>query len=413
MAESRFINKIKEIGPGAIITASFIGPGTVTTATRAGAGFGFALLWAIIFAIVATIILQEMVARIGVVTKQGLGENIRELFDNKILKFASVYIVMIAVAIGCAAYISGDLLGTSLGVSYLFDVPENIVAPILGVLILILGLSGGYKVIEKLMIFFIIIMSITFITTMFVAGPDVLDLLNGAFVPGIPSGSILLVIALIGTTVVPYNFFIHAQTASEKWGDTSKVSDKLSDMRFDTILMISVGGLITAAILITAGALIQGTEVTSVVELAAPLEPLMGGLAPIFISVGLFAAGFTSAIASPMGAAATVSSFMHWKGGFENNKYKLIFALVIVIGIITSALGFEPLEVLLIAQALNGLILPIIAIFIMIVINKKGLMGNFKNPLALNIAGYVITAGVTFLGAYSLFDAITSFFSAV
>ena len=406
MNASRFIQKLKEIGPGAIITASFIGPGTVTTATRAGAGFGFALLWAVVFAIVATIILQEMVARIGVVTKQGLGENIRELFDNKILKFASVYIVMIAVAIGCAAYISGDLLGTSLGVSYLFNVSENIVAPILGVIILLLALSGGYKVIEKLMIILIIIMGITFITTMFVAGPDILELLKGAFVPGIPSGSILLVIALIGTTVVPYNFFIHAQTASEKWGDTSRISD----MRFDTILMISVGGLITAAILITAGALIHGTEVTSVVELAAPLEPLMGGLAPVFISVGLFAAGFSSAIASPMGAAATVSSFMQWKGGFQNKKYKLIFALVISIGIITSAIGFEPLEVLLIAQALNGLILPIIAIFIMIVINNKGLMGNFKNPLALNIAGYVITAGVAFLGAYSMFDAVTSFF---
>ena len=405
MAESKFIQKLKEIGPGAIITASFIGPGTVTTATRAGAGFGFALLWAVIFAIVATIILQEMVARIGVVTKQGLGENIRELFDNKILKFASVYIIMIAVAIGCAAYISGDLLGTSLGVSYLFNVPENIVAPILGVIILILALSGGYKVVEKLMIFFVIIMGIIFVTTMFIAGPDILELLKGAFVPGIPSGSILLVIALIGTTVVPYNFFIHAQTASEKWGDTSKIAD----MRFDTILMISVGGLITAAILITAGALIHGTEVTSVVELAAPLEPLMGAWAPIFISVGLFAAGFSSAIASPMGAAATVSSFMHWKGGFENKKYKLIFAIVISIGIITSALGFEPLEVLLIAQALNGVILPLIAIFIMIVINKKGLMGEFKNAGWLNVVGWIITAGVTFLGGYSLFDAVMSF----
>lgn len=406
MGDSSVITKIKEIGPGAIITASFIGPGTVTTATRAGAGFGFSLLWAVLFAIIATIILQEMVARIGVVTKEGLGENIRELFDNKILKFASVYIIMIAVAIGCAAYISGDLLGTSLGVSYLFNVPENIVAPIIGVLILILALTGGYKVVEKLMVFFVIIMGIVFITTMFVAGPNILELLQGAFVPGIPEGSILLVIALIGTTVVPYNFFIHAQTASGKWGDTSK----LSDMRFDTILMITAGGIITAAILITAGALIQGTEVTSVVELASPLEPLMGAWAPIFISVGLFSAGFTSAIASPMGAAATVSSFMRWKGGFENNKYKMIFAIVIAIGIITSALGFEPLEVLLIAQALNGMILPLIAVFIMIVINKKGLMGDFKNSTALNVAGWIVTAVVTFLGLYSFIDAVTSFF---
>lgn len=406
MGNSSIINKLKEIGPGAIITASFIGPGTVTTATRAGAGFGFALLWAVLFAIIATIILQEMVARIGVVTKEGLGENIRELFTNKILKFASVYIIMIAVAIGCAAYISGDLLGTSLGISYLFNVPENIVAPIVGVIILILALAGGYKVVEKLMVFFVILMGVVFITTMFIAGPDLPALFEGAFIPSIPSGSIILVIALIGTTVVPYNFFIHAQTASEKWGDTSK----LSSMRFDTILMITAGGIITAAILITAGALIQGREVTSVVELAAPLEPLMGAWAPIFISVGLFSAGFSSAIASPMGAAATVSSFMRWKGGFQNKKYKMIFAIVIIIGIITSAIGFEPLEVLLIAQALNGMILPLIAIFIMIVINKKGLMGEFKNSTILNVAGWIITAVVTFLGVYSFIDAVTSFF---
>src|SRR5699024_9609697 len=157
MNESRFIQKIKEIGPGAIITATFIGPGTVTTATRAGAGSSFALLWAVVFAIVATIILQEMVARIGSVTKQGLGESNRVLYDIKILKLVSVYIVMIADVIGCAAYISGGLVGTSVGVSYLFKVSENIVAMILGVIILLLALSGDYKVIEKLIIILIII----------------------------------------------------------------------------------------------------------------------------------------------------------------------------------------------------------------------------------------------------------------
>lgn len=101
---------------------------------------------------------------------------------------------------------------------------------------------------------------------------------------------------------------------------------------------------------------------------------------------------------------------MGWKGSFQNKKYKMVFSLVIIIGIITSALGFEPLEVLLIAQALNGLILPIIAIFIMVVINKRGLMGEFKNSTALNIAGWIVTAVVTFLGAYSLIDALTSLF---
>jgi len=405
LAQSKLVEKLKIIGPGAIITASFIGPGTVTTATRAGAGFGFALLWAVIFSIIATIFLQEMVARIGIVTKQGLGENIRELFQNQILKFASVWIVLIAVCVGCAAYISGDLLGTSLGVSYLTGISENYVAPIIGIIILMLNLLGGYKFIEKVMIFLIVIMSITFITTMFVAGPDVLRVLEGAFIPSIPDGSILMIIALIGTTVVPYNFFIHASTVSEKWNN---VKD-LKAVRTDTILSITVGGIITAAILITAGALIQGTEVTSVVQLASPLEPLMGGLAPIFVSIGLFAAGFSSAIASPMGAAVTVSSFMRWEGGFANKKYKTVFSVVIILGIITSAIGFEPLEVLLVAQALNGIILPLIAIFILVVVNRKNAMGKYVNPLWLNIIGGLVTAVVFFLGTYSLVDAISSF----
>ncbi|WP_368901125.1 Nramp family divalent metal transporter [Oceanobacillus oncorhynchi] len=405
MAQSKLVEKLKIIGPGAIITASFIGPGTVTTATRAGAGFGFALLWAVIFSIIATIFLQEMVARIGIVTKQGLGENIRELFQNQILKFASVWIVLIAVCVGCAAYISGDLLGTSLGVSYLTGISENYVAPIIGIIIFMLNLLGGYKFIEKVMIFLIVIMSITFITTMFVAGPDVLHVLDGAFIPSIPDGSILMIIALIGTTVVPYNFFIHASTVSEKWNN---VKD-LKAVRTDTILSITVGGIITAAILITAGALIQGTEVTSVVQLASPLEPLMGDLAPIFVSIGLFAAGFSSAIASPMGAAVTVSSFMRWEGGFANKKYKTVFSVVIILGIITSAIGFEPLEVLLVAQALNGIILPLIAVFIMVVVNRKNAMGKYVNPLWLNIIGGLVTAVVFFLGTYSLVDAISSF----
>src|SRR5690625_943471 len=397
--------KLKIFGPGAIITASFIGPGTVTTATRAGAGFGFALLWAVIFSIVATIVLQEMVARIGIITKQGLGENIRDLFDNVILRFAAVWIVMIAVCVGCAAYISGDLLGTSLGVSYLFGIPENYVAPVIGVIILLLGISGSYKIIEKLMLFLIAVMCVTFITTMIVSGPEIAEVLKGAFIPGIPNGSILMIIALIGTSVVPYNFFIHATTESEKWAS----AEGLKESRWDTIITITVGGIITAAILITAGALIHGREVTSVVELAAPLEPLMGEFAPLFISIGLFAAGFSSATASPMGAAVTVSSFMRWKGGFDNTKYKIVFSLVIGLGIVTSALGLEPLEVLLFAQALNGLILPIIAILIMIVINKKDFMREHVNPLWLNVIGWVVAAVVSFLGIYSLADAVTAF----
>lgn len=399
-------NKLKVIGPGAIITASFIGPGTVTTATRAGASFGFAILWAVVFSIIATIVLQEMSARLGIITREGLGEAIREQFANPILKFGSMWLVMIAVGIGCAAYIAGDLLGTSLGISTLTGISSNVLGPIFGIVILILGLSGSYKLIERVMVGLIVIMSVTFVTTMIVAKPDLGAVFQGAFIPTLPSGSILMVIALIGTTVVPYNFFIHSTMVQERW---SKPSD-LKEARLDTFVSITIGGFITAAILITAGAMIQGMEVSSAADLSLQLEPLLGDWAKAFISIGLFAAGFSSALASPLGAAVTIGSVLRWENGMKDKRFKAVFVIVMVIGIVSSGLGFKPLDVLLFAQALNGILLPVISILLLIIMNNKKRLGKYTNSLKANIIGGIVALICTGLGLYSLVDAIKVFF---
>lgn len=398
---------LKSIGPGMIITASFIGPGTVTTMSQGGAGFGYSLLWAVVFSIIATIVLQEMIIRLSLVTREGLGEAIQELFSNKIGKLIIVWFTLIAVTIGCAAYISGDLIGTSLGASYLLNIPENVVAPIIGVIILLIGLFGNYRFLEKIMILLMVVMGAIFITTMIVIKPDILGILKGIFVPTIPNGSIITVIALIGTTVVPYNFFIHSTAVHERFGDIKA----LKFARWDTIISITIGGIISAAILIAAATLMHGKEITSVIQLAGPLKPVLGDAAPVTISIGLFAAGLSSAIASPTGAAATISSLLGWKGGMESKKYKYVFTLIIIVGIITSALGFEPLQVLLVAQALNGIILPVIAILIFIIINKKNFMGRYVNTIWLNIIGGFVVLVVSFLGLYSLVDSLNTMIS--
>ncbi|GAA6817669.1 Nramp family divalent metal transporter [Staphylococcus lloydii] len=396
----------KSIGPGMIITASFIGPGTVTTMTQGGAGFGYSLLWAVVFSIIATIVLQEMIIRLSLVTREGLGEAIQELFAHKIGKLILVWFTLIAVTLGCAAYISGDLLGTSLGASYLLHLPSHTVAPVIGIIILLIGLFGNYRFLEKIMIVLMVIMGIIFITTMIVIKPDVTGILKGIFAPTIPNGSIITVIALIGTTVVPYNFFIHSTAVHERFKDLTE----LKFARWDTIISIAVGGIISAAILISAATLIKGKEVSSIIQLADPLKPIFGEFAPFIISIGLFAAGLSSAIASPTGAAATISSLLGWEKGMKSKKYKTVFAAIILIGIITSGLGFEPIQVLLVAQALNGIILPIVAILIFIIINKKQLMGKYANNLWLNILGFIVVLIVSFLGVYSLIDALTSIF---
>lgn len=399
-----FKDKLKIIGPGAVITASFIGPGTVTTATKAGASFGYAVLWAVVFSIVATIVLQEMVARLGIITREGLGEAVREQFTNPLLKFCAIWLVIISIGVGCATYMGGDLIGTSMGISTLIGVPENMIAPFIGIIILLFGLRGSYKLIEKIMLVLIAVMSVTFITTMIVAQPDLGEVFKGAFIPSIPNGSIITIVALIGTTVVPYNFFIHASTVQEKWDKPHH----LSEARWDTIISISIGGLITAAILITSATLIKGVDVKSVAELSLQLEPILGNWAKTFISIGLFAAGFSSAMASPLGAAITISSVLKWDG-MKDKRFKIVFAVIIVFGIVTSALGFKPMDVLLFAQALNGILLPAISILLLVIMNNKKRLGKYTNSLKLNVIGGIVAFICTGLGFYSLLDAIKTF----
>ncbi|MCY1574905.1 Nramp family divalent metal transporter [Staphylococcus pettenkoferi] len=403
---SKGIQILKALGPGMIITASFIGPGTVTTMTQSGADFGYSLLWAVVFSVIATIVVQEMIIRLSLVTREGLGEAIQSLLQHKVGKFILVWFILIVVTLGCAAYISGDLIGTSLGAAYLLHLPKHVVAPIIGIIILLIGVLGNYDFLEKVMIVLMVIMGLIFITTMILVQPDVGAVFKGALVPTVPNGSMLTVIALIGTTVVPYNFFIHSTAVHERFHSIKA----LRFARWDTVLSITIGGIISAAILISAATLIRGEEVSSVIQLARPLEPILGQAAPYAMSIGLFAAGLSSALASPTGAAATISSLLGWKGGMSSKKYKTVFACIIIVGIISSALGFEPLQVVLVAQALNGMILPIVAIVIFIIINRRRLLGDYVNNWKWNVIGGLVVAVITFLGGYSLVDAVAQLF---
>lgn len=397
-------NKLKEIGPGAIIAASFIGPGTVTTASQAGASFGYALLWAVVFSIIATVVLQEMSARLGIISQKGLGEAIRDQFSHPFIKYSVMGFMIVSITVGCIAYMSGDLNGTSLGLSAITGWSVDRIGPVIGIIILLIGLSGSYKLIEKLMVVLVGIMSVVFITTMFVAEPNLSGVLKGMFVPTIPIGSIITVIALIGTTVVPYNLFIHSTSVKERW---SKPTD-LKASRFDIITSIGVGGLITAAILITSGTLLIGTEIESVLDLAVQLEPLLGEWSPMFLGIGILSAGFSSATASALGAAITVSGILKWENGMKDWRFKAVFSTVILIGILTFAFNFQPLDVLLFAQALNGILLPAIAIILMIIMNNNKLLGQYKNSIPVNIVGAVVVLICVGLGTYSLVTAIIS-----
>ncbi len=295
------IKRLRNMGPGLLVAAAFIGPGTVTTASVVGASTGYALLWALVFSIFATIVLQEMSARLGVVSREGLGEALRTTFDNPLFKVVAVLLVVAAIAFGNAAFETGNIIGASLGLQAILGLSTQVWAVIIGIGAFALLASGAYRVIERALVALVIVMSIVFLVTAIMVRPNVGDFLGGVFTPSIPPGSLVTVIALIGTTVVPYNLFLHASSVQEKWPESVPTRQALAESRTDTILAIILGGLITLAIVSTAAAAFfgSGAQIESAGQMAEQLEPLLGPAAKYFFALGLLAAGLTSAIRLP------------------------------------------------------------------------------------------------------------------
>lgn len=396
-------DKIRAIGPGAMITASFIGPGTVTTCTRTGSSYGYSLLWTVIFSIIATMVLQEMSARLGVITQKGLGEAIASQFKNSFLKNFSIILVGVSITLGCAAYISGDLSGSAMGISTITSIDSKIIGPFIGLIVLALVYKGSYKLLEKFLTCLVAIMALVFVTTMFVAKPDLGEVAKG-LVPTIPKGGLMMAISLIGTTIVPYNFFIHSSSAKQNW----KNADELELSKWDTYVSIGVGGLITASILITSGTLMKGVTVTSAADLSIQLEPLLGSWAKVFLSFGLFAAGLSSAIATPLGASYTLAGLLGWEYGNHDKRFRNVNIAIVIIGVIVSATGFNPLTIILVAQALNGIILPIVVIYLVIVTCNKTKLGKYRNGVISTVIGIFIGIITLILGGSALISAVQS-----
>jgi len=389
----------KKIGPGVLVAAAFIGPGTVTACTLAGVGFGYALLWAMLLSVIATIVLQEMSARLGIVTQNGLADAIKNELKTPWIRFLLLSIVLLAIVVGNAAYEAGNIGGATLGMDALFGTEYSQYYPlIIGLLAFLLLFLGNYKALEKVFVILVIIMSLSFLLTAIITKPDIIALFKGLFVPSIPDGSILTIVALVGTTIVPYNLFLHASLVSEKW----KSKEYLQTARKDTFISIALGGIVSMAIVIAASN-IQGKEITNVLDLAKGLEPLYGNSATYFMGIGLFAAGITSAITAPLAAAYVANSCFGWNAGLKDLKFRIVWMFILGLGVFFLSFGIKPIEVIKFAQVANGILLPVIAVFLVWIVNKESVMGKYKNTRLQNLLGWGIIILAAVLGAKSVF----------
>ncbi len=405
-------NWLKNVGPGVLVSAAFIGPGTVTVCTLAGVNYQFALLWALLLSIISCIILQEMAARLGIISQAGLSESIRKEIKNPAIRIFAILLILSAIVVGNAAYEAGNISGAVLGITALAsplelqlgDFSLNIWSVLIGAVAFSLLYIGNYKVLERVFIGLVAIMSVSFIITAILTQPDLSLIFQGLLIPKLGPDKILTVIALVGTTVVPYNLFLHASLVSEKWKDASK----LPVARKDLTLAIILGGVVSMAILISA-ATPNLINVNSAADLAVGLKPLFGQYATWFIAIGLLSAGITSAITAPLAAAYVAKGCFGWEDGLKSWKFRSVWMGILLLGIFFSSLQLKPVEIIQFAQVANGLLLPIIAIFLFWIVNRKSVMGVYKNSLIQNIFGIIIISIAIFLGAKSIYTVLQNF----
>ena len=400
---------IKNIGPGTVIAAAFIGPGTITICSIAGAQYGLDLMWALLFSLLVTTILQLTAAKIGLITQKGLSANLLESFDSQTFKYLAIALVLSAILVGNTAYQAGNISGGVLGVSSIFGQLSysftgfniNFYSILVGLLAFVILFTGNRRFIERVLIGLVLIMSLAFLTSAIIVQPDFVLIIKGLFIPKFPEGSLLVIIGLIGTTVVPYNIFLHASLVSDKW-------DSVSDLKFvkiDTLLAVVLGGIISLSVMITASA-IGDVNIQSASDLALGIEPLFGGFSKLIISLGLFAAGLTSSVTAPLAAAYVTCGCMGWEANIRSKKFRVIWLVVLFLGVIFSSLDFSSIDIIKFAQVANGILLPVIAVFLLIVANNARLLNNQVNGYFLNLITIIIILFTMFIGIKSVLSVI-------
>ncbi len=369
----------------------------------AGAQFGYSLIFALVFATVTTIILQGMTGRLSLGSKHDLGQSLREFPQSPLTKRIFAILTLSSITFGCAAYEAGNIIGGSLGLEMVTSISQKYWVALISLIAIFILSRGKYKLVEKFLIFLVFLMSASFLTTLVIIKPDLLSIFKG-MIPSFPKNSLYIVLALVGTTVVPYNLFLHSSAVKEKWRSIAH----LKEVKKDLLLSITLGGIISASIVVTSAVAFyeKGIPLESGIQLGQQFRPLFGSFTNFLFGLGLFAAGMSSALTAPYAAAFASSGILGWKGGHNSKGFKGVWLGVIVAGLIVSylraAFNFNPLSVIIFAQVANGFVLPVASIFLLFVLYNRQKMGNLVNNIKQNILGSLIILIVSFLGLWNI-----------
>jgi Mn2+/Fe2+ NRAMP family transporter len=371
------------MGPG-IITANIDNDASgITTYSVAGARFGYGLLWTLIPTTVALVVIQEMIARMGIITGKGLSDLIREKYGIK-----TAFFMMLGLLIANFGNTVANLAGWAASMEIL-GFNKYIMVPAGAIVIWMLVTRGSYWFVEKILLF-ACLLYFGYVISGFMAKPDWAPVLKSAVLPQIQwkSEYVMLSIAIIGTTITPWMQFYLQSSIAEK--GIKKEHYKMS--RIDVVVGCFITDIVSFFIIVTCGALLfpHGIRVNEASEAAIALRPLAGDYAYLIFALCLANASLLGAIIVPLATAYYICEAMGWEAGVnktfhEAPQFMWIYTLTIALASVVILIPNAPLVFLMVLSAfVNGLLLPFVLIYALLLVNDVKLMGDYTNPKSYN-----------------------------
>ncbi|GIL36377.1 Nramp family divalent metal transporter [Phycicoccus sp. DTK01] len=379
-----FLRQLALVGPAFVVGAWQFGPGNLTTAVQAGSAYGYTLVWVIAVSTVLMLVYTDMSVRLGIRTPVSLITSIKEHLGRPTGWVAGVGVFCITLMFSV-----GNAVGSGLGLSMVFGgrpVLWSILATVAVALVLLA--RNVYSVVERMLVAVVALMSVGFVTSAFVARPDWAQAAYG-LVPELPAGSTVLVVALVGTNFSINAAFYTAYCTRERRRRAAEYRDVTVA---DTVPGIVAPGIMTALVIVVAAAVLgaTGEKATTIVGLAKVFEPLGGSVGALLFALGLSGAAFSSMVANATAGGTMLSDALGRGPSSGSPTAKVVTGAILAFGLATTLLfQGSPVELIVVAQSLTVLVAPVLGALILVMSNRRSLMGDLRNRPWQNVVGAI------------------------
>jgi manganese transport protein len=387
----------KYIGPGLLVTVGFIDPGNWASNIAAGSEFGYALLWMVTLSTIMLIILQHNVAHLGIATGLCLSEA-ATLYTPKIVSKGILASAMLASVSTSLA----EIMGGAIALNMLFKVPIPIGSLMVLIFVLVMLFSKSYRLVEKIIIGFVSIIGLSFLYELHLVDIDWKVAAVSWVVPSIPSGSILIIMSVLGAVVMPHNLFLHSEIIqSRQWNlQDEKVIKKQLDYEFsDTLLSMGIGWVINSAMILLAAAtfFIKDIKVNELQQAQSMLAPLLGNHASIVFAIALLFAGLASTVTSAMAGGTIFAGAFGEPYDIKDNHSRVGVGISLIGAFLIILFLKNPFKALILSQMILSIQLPFTIFLQIYLTSSKKVMGKFANKLSTTLIMLIIGSIVTFL----------------